>query len=218
MTTEANTRREIIDACLELTAKGLNQGTSGNISVRLGDAMLITPSATPYEKMSPEMIAAMDLSGEMTGEWDGPGKPSTEWRFHWKLLKERSDIGAVVHAHPPHCTALAMLRRPIPAAHYMVAAFGGLDVRCSGYATFGTDALSDEVLQAMQDRTACLMANHGMIAGGETLTKAMWRAGELETLAQQYVLALSVGDPVLLSQSDLAETLARFSDYGVRDG
>ena len=129
MTRDLDIRQSIIDACLEMNANGLNQGTSGNISLRLGDQMLITPTSVPYEKTTPEMIAALDLSGNMTSAYEGPNAPSTEWRFHWKILKERPEFNAVVHAHSPYCTTLAILRKPIPACHYMVAAFGGNDVR-----------------------------------------------------------------------------------------
>ena len=216
MTPEAQAREDIITACREMCANGLNQGTSGNVSIRVEDRMLISPSATPYDAMTPDMIASIDLSGDMTSEWDGPLKPSTEWRFHWKILKERADITAIVHGHPTYCTALAILRKPIPACHYMIAAFGGIDVRCAGYSTFGTDALSDLVVEAMQDRTACLMANHGMVAGGAGIAQAMWRAVELETIARQYSLALQLGEPVILSKEQIDEALAMFAGYGVQ--
>ncbi len=217
MTTEADLRQEIVEACLEMNASGLNQGTSGNISVRLGNRMLISPSATPYCKMNPEMIASMDLSSEMTGEWEGPLRPSSEWRFHWRLLKERADISAVVHAHPPHCTALAVLRKPIPACHYMIAAFGGTDVRCAGYHSFGTSELAEAVVLAMKGRMACLMANHGMVAAGMGIEQAMWRTIELEAIARQYSLAKQLGDPVILSNEEIGETLDLFNGYGVQD-
>ena len=206
-------RREIIEACREMNASGINQGTSGNISVRRGDRMLITPSAVPYDAMEPEMIASVGLD-DATGAWDGPLKPSSEWRFHRRLLRERPDADAVVHAHPTYCTTLAIARREIPACHYMVAAFGGSNVRCAGYARFGTEELSVLALAAMKGRTACLLANHGMITLGETLAKAMWRAVELEALARQYVLSLPLG-PVLLSENQIAEALTAFSGYGL---
>lgn len=217
MTTEANARQDIIDACLEMNANGLNQGTSGNISVRYEDRMLISPSATPYDKMTPDMIAALDLSGEMTGKWDGPLKPSTEWRIHWQLLKSRPELTAIVHAHPTYCTTLAILRKPIPACHYMVAAFGGMDVKVSDYHTFGSPELANMVVEAMQDRTACLMANHGMVAGGVGMAQAMWRAVELETIARQYYLSSQMGEPVILSKAEIDETFKMFAGYGVQD-
>lgn len=218
MSTEADARKDIIAACLEMNASGLNQGTSGNISVRVGDRMLITPSAVPYDRMTPDMIAAMNLSGEMDGTWDGPKKPSTEWRIHWRLLKDRSDLTAIVHAHPTYCTTLAILREPIPACHYMIAAFGGMDVRCAGYHTFGSPELADMVVAAMEGRNACLLANHGMVAGGSGLAQAMWRAIELETIARQYCLARQLGDPVILSREEMDETFRMFAGYGVQDG
>lgn len=216
MATEADTRRDIVEACLEMNASGINQGTSGNVSIRYEDRMLISPSATPYAKMTPEMIASIDLAGDMTGTWDGPRKPSTEWRFHWLLMKQRADVTAVVHAHPTHCTALAILRKPIPACHYMIAAFGGTDVRCAGYATFGSPELADLAVTALEDRTACLLANHGMVAVGQGIEQAMWRAIELETIARQYCLSLQLGEPVILSTEDIDRTLDMFAGYGVQ--
>ncbi|MEL7137897.1 MAG: class II aldolase/adducin family protein [Pseudomonadota bacterium] len=213
---EKELRAEIVAACRAMNAQGINQGTSGNISARFDDRMLISPSATPYDRIEPEMVASIPLD-DASGTWDGPLKPSTEWRFHHKLLRGRSDAGAVVHAHPTYCTTLAMARKPIPSAHYMIAAFGGNDVRCAGYATFGTEALSELALDAMQDRTACLLANHGMITIGETLEKAMWRAVELETIAKQYYHTLLIGGPVLLSDAEVEDTHKGFGSYGIQD-
>ena len=212
---EHTLRQSIIDSCLEMNATGLNQGTSGNISVRFGDRMLITPSAVPYTQMTPDLIAALPLDhGEA---WEGPRKPSSEWRFHLDILNARPEIGAVVHAHPTYCTALAMLREDIPAAHYMIAAFGGTTVRCSPFSIFGTAELSRHAVAALEDRTACLLANHGAIAIGATLEAAMWRMVELETLARQYAIARQIGEPVILSDDDIATTLAAFSGYGVSE-
>ncbi|KZM48658.1 class II aldolase/adducin family protein [Labrenzia sp. OB1] len=210
-------RQELIACCQEMNVNGLNQGTSGNISARFEDRMLISPSATPYDQLEPEMIASVDLN-DLSGAWEGPLKPSTEWRFHHALLRERKDAEAVVHAHPTYCTTLAMARKEIPSCHYMIAAFGSTNVRCAGYATFGTEELSKLAIEAIQDRTACLLANHGMIAVGESLAKAMWRAVELETIARQYYLSLQIGGPVLLSQEAIADTLNSFSGYGLQDG
>ncbi len=210
-------RAEIIARCREMNAAGINQGTSGNISARFEGCMLITPSGIPYDDLVPEMIAALPLGGAGEGVWQGPYKPSSEWRFHFKLLSARPEVQGVIHAHPPYCTALALARMEIPACHYMVAAFGGNSVRCAGYATFGSEALADLALEAMAGRSACLLANHGMIVLGESLAKAMWRAVELEALARQYLLSLQAGGPVLLSDAEIEETLARFADYGVRE-
>ena len=209
-------RDAIVARCREMNASGINQGTSGNISVRFEDRMLISPSAIPYDALEPEMIASVALDG--SGDWEGPKKPSTEWRFHLDLLRERSDAQAVVHAHPPYCTTLAIARKGIPACHYMIAAFGGNNIRCAGYATFGTQELADLALEAMRDRNACLLANHGMIALGETLAKAMWRAIELETIARQYYLSLQIGGPVLLSDAAVRLTAQGLAGCGLQNG
>lgn len=209
-------REDIIARCREMNSSGINQGTSGNISVRFEDRMLISPSATPYDQMTPEMIASVGLE-DTSGRYEGPLKPSTEWRFHQKLLRGRPDAGAVVHAHPTYCTTLAIARKEIPSCHYMIAAFGGNNVRCAGYATFGSEELSELAIDAMADRTACLLANHGMIAIGETLAKAMWRAIELETIAKQYYLSLAIGGPVLLSDAAIDDTHRGFAGYGLQD-
>lgn len=206
-------RQAIVEACRWMNASGLNQGTSGNISVRWHDDMLITPSSTPYETMTADMIATMPLArGEDT--WHGPIKPSSEWRFHQAILVSRPEVGAVVHTHSVHATALSMTRKAIPSCHYMVAAFGGPDVRVAGYATFGTAELSDNALRALEDRTACLLANHGMITLGRDLEQAKWRAMELETLARQYILSMQVGGPVLLTREEVAAAKAKFGGYG----
>ena len=209
-------RAEIVARCREMNASGINQGTSGNISARFEDRMLISPSAVPYDAMEPEMIASIALD-DPSGAWEGPLKPSTEWRFHLKLLQGRADAGAVVHAHSTYCTVLAIAGKSIPACHYMMAAFGGTDVKCSGYARFGSEELSDLALEAMAGRTACLLANHGMIAIGESLPKAMWRAIELETIAKQYYLSLAIGGPNVLSDAQIQETIDAFGGYGVQD-
>ncbi|MEM9710045.1 MAG: class II aldolase/adducin family protein [Pseudomonadota bacterium] len=217
MATEHDIRLDLIEACLEMNATGLNQGTSGNISAQYQDRMLITPSATPYDKIKPDMVAAIDLGGEMPVTWDGPLKPSTEWRFHWLSMKEREDVTALVHTHSPYATALSLLRKPIPACHYMIAAFGGMDVRVADYATFGSPTLAKNVMKALEGRSACLMANHGMVATGVGLEQAMWRAVELETIARQYHLALILGEPHLLSEAQIEDAQRKIADYGVQD-
>jgi len=213
---EQTARRALVEACRAMNALGINQGTSGNISVRHGGAMLISPSATPYEVMQPDQVAAMTLDdGTGADGWHGPLKPSTEWRFHRDILRARPDFGAVVHSHPTFCTALAIARRDIPACHYMVAAFGGTDVRCAEYATFGTQELSDHALRALEGRNGCLLANHGMIVCAPTLDRAMWLAVELEAIARQYCHSLLIGGPRLLSDAQIADTAREFATYGV---
>ncbi|OUS38564.1 class II aldolase [Rhodobacterales bacterium 56_14_T64] len=206
-------RQAVIDACLSMNTLGINQGTSGNISVRVGDQMLITPSGVAYDRLTPEMIVSMPLKGATPAP--GQLKPSTEWRFHQSLLLSKPDCHAVVHAHPVYCSALAMNRREIPACHYMVAAFGGKSVRLADYAIYGSAALSANLDKAMIDRYGCLMANHGSVVVGDTLERAMWRMVELETLAKGYVISLSIGEPHILSDTEINDVLAEFSSYGL---
>ncbi len=195
-----------------MNANGLNRGTSGNVSVRYGASMLITPTATAYDAMTGSDIARMPI-GDGDSGWTGPRRPSSEWRMHRDILATRPEFGALVHAHPITCTALSMMRRSIPPCHYMVASFGGEDVHCARYATFGTPELSTEVLKALHDRSACLIANHGMIACGQDLKQAMWRAVELEALARQYHACLIAGSPVMLSSNQIGEAQCQFRSY-----
>ncbi len=211
---ETAIRQSIIDHCRAMNASGLNQGTSGNISVRQGGRMLITPSGIPYYKTTPDMIASLSLDSD--GAYDGPKKPSVEWRFHLDILKSRPDVGAVVHTHSMYATILAIARKPIPPCHYMIAAFGGSDVRVCDYAKYGTKELSINVLKAMEGRSACLMANHGMLATGSSLDKAMWAAVELETIAKQYYHSLLIGGPVLLSDEEIDRVVREFHGYGLK--
>ena len=209
---EAILREAVVQACLAMNTHGLNQGMSGNISVRHGRQMLITPTAMPYDQMTGDDIASL-LIEDLDGGWTGPRRPSSEWKMHRDILASRPEFGALVHAHPVTCTALSIMRRGIPPCHYMVANFGGEDVRCAGYATFGTAALSAKVLEALRDRSACLMANHGMIACGEDLSRAMWRAIELEALARQYIACLNAGGPVMLSAEQIMDAQRQFGSY-----
>ncbi|GJD89671.1 5-(methylthio)ribulose-1-phosphate aldolase [Methylobacterium hispanicum] len=205
-------RQSIVEAARSLDALGLTQGTSGNLSQRWEDGLLITPSGLPYARMSPDDIVFMRLDGTH----EHPLKPSSEWRFHRDILAARPEVNAVVHAHPIHCTAFAMCRREIPAVHYMIAAAGGPTVRCAPYATFGTEELSAHALAALEDRTCCLLANHGMIATGPDLEKALWLAVELETLCRQYAVALQVGTPVVLPDDEIARNVEKFKSYGLK--
>ncbi|MFC4353242.1 L-fuculose-phosphate aldolase [Fodinicurvata halophila] len=209
-TEERERRAAIIQACLEMNRLGLNQGTSGNISLRWQDGLLITPSGLPYERMQPEDVVFLDREGQPHGRY----KPSSEWRFHRDILQARPDTGAVVHVHSTYATILAILGREIPAIHYMIAAAGGPNIRCAPYATFGTEGLSHNALQALEGRSACLLANHGMIAVGASLEKALWLAVEVETLACQYHGCLQVGEPVILSDEEIARVVEKFRSYG----
>ena len=206
-------RTAVVAQSRALNASGINQGSSGNISARVDDAMLITPSAVPYDLMRPEMLALMPLNGEY-GAWSGPLKPSSEWRFHLDIMRARPDVGAIVHCHPPYGTALAMLNKPILAAHYMIALFGGPVIECVKYAPYGTKELSDLVVAGLADRHGVLLGNHGAIATGATLESAMHRAIELEALARMYYLAIAVGRPAILSDDEVMRTVERFKTYG----
>jgi L-fuculose-phosphate aldolase len=203
-------RQSIIDACLRMNALGINQGTSGNISLRHGDGMLITPTSTPYEAMKPEQIVYMHLDGNH----DPAQRPSSEWRFHRDILKARPEVQAIVHAHPPYSTMLAIMGMEIPPVHYMVAVAGGDTIRCAPYATFGTQELSEHAVRALEGRLACLLEHHGMIAIGPSLAKAMWLAVEVETLARQYHGCLQIGTPPLLSKEEIEKVRLRMAGYG----
>ena len=206
-------RQQIIDLCLEMNATGLNQGTSGNISARQGASMLITPSGVPYGDLEPDAIVSMQIdNGEYA--WEGDLKPSSEWHFHRAILQAKPEQAAIVHTHSTFATVLSIARRDIPACHYMIGAFGGATVRCADYATFGTPELSRNVLEAMRERSACLLANHGMIACGKDLDKAMWAAVELETLSRQYFHSLQLGQPFILDDTEMDNVIERFKSYG----
>lgn len=212
---EARLRAEIVARCRELDARGLNRGASGNVSARMGQAMLITPSAVPYTELEPDMIALMPLDAA-DGAWEGPLKPSSEWRFHRDLMRARPDIEAVVHTHAAFSTILAIARKPIPAIHYMIAAFGGMEIPCCAYARYGTAALSEAILAAIGGMNGCLMANHGMLTVGPDLSRATWLAFELEALAHQYYHVLQIGGGHLLTGDEIAEAAQGFESYGVR--
>lgn len=204
-----NLRQQLIDTALAMNASGINQGTSGNISVRVENGFLITPSALSYDKYQCEDIVFMAL----TGQWEGIRKPSSEWRFHKDIYLHREEAGAIVHAHAPSCTALACLNKKIPAFHYMVAVAGGSDIRCAPYATFGTQELSDYTLTALEERKACLLANHGMLCLEHDLPKALGLAIEVENLAKVYSQTLQIGTPLLLDEHEMKRVLEKFKDY-----
>lgn len=203
-------RREIIEACVDMNRRGINQGTSGNISIRIAEGMLLTPSGIPYGEMEPEDIVVMHPDGSH----EGTRKPSSEWRFHRDIMATRPEVGAIVHTHSMFATTLACLHLDIPAVHYMVAAAGGPTIRCAPYATYGTQAVSDLALKALEGRNACLLANHGMIVLGPNLKKALWLAVEVETLAAQYWRALQVGTPHILPDEEVAAVIDKFRTYG----
>lgn len=205
--------RQIIDTCLEMTRLGLNQGTAGNVSVRFGDGMLITPTGIPYEKLTESHIVYIDAAGKHE-----EGKlPSSEWRFHQAAYHTRPEANAVVHNHAVHCTAVSILNRSIPAIHYMIAVAGGNSIPCAPYATFGSRALSEHVAVALKDRKAALLQHHGLIACEVNLEKALWLAHEVEVLAQLYLTVLPIADPApVLDDDAIAIVLEKFKTYGLR--
>lgn len=208
--TDAPLRDALVQTMRSLEAAGLNVGTTGNASVRTAKGLLITPSGIPVSALTAERMVALALDGSPLGA----GRPSSEWRFHCDIFRDRPEVEAIVHTHSPHATALATTGRGIPAFHYMVAVAGGRDIRCAPYATFGTEALSAAAVAALVDRRACLLANHGVIATGNTLAAALGLAGYVENLAQMYIAALGIGDVQLLDDLEMKVVLERFRDYG----
>jgi len=207
---ESTLNAAVADASRATVAFGLNRGSSGNVSARCGAGFLITPSGLPSASVRPGQVVFMTLDGET----EAGLKPSSEWRFHRDIYRARPEVGAVVHAHSPFAVSLACLRRGIPPFHYMVAVAGGKDIRCADYATFGSQALSDAVLVALDGRLACLMANHGLVAVGATPDKALALALEVESLSEQFWRASLMGEPVLLTEVEMDEALAQFKGYG----
>ncbi|MEZ5840273.1 MAG: class II aldolase/adducin family protein [Hyphomicrobiales bacterium] len=203
-------RRAVIEAALATNTLGINHGTAGNVSLRQGDGFLITPSGVAYDEMAPGQIVAVGLDGTFSGDW----LPSSEWRMHRDIYASRPEAMAVVHVHSMNATALACLRRGIPAFHYMVAAAGGDEILCAPYATFGTEELSRAMLAALGPRRACLLGNHGQIVYGPTLKKALGLAVEVEALAAQYLITLQAGTPALLDKAEMARVIEKFRTYG----
>ena len=206
-------RQQLIDTAQSMNASGLNKGISGNLSARFKDGMLITPSGMDYSGLSPEDIVWMDFEGNC----EGAHKPSSEWHFHAAIYQRRAEAGAVLHAHPVSCSALACMGRGIPAFHYMVAVAGGKDIRCAEYATFGTPELSTKVVKALQDRKACLMAHHGLTCFEKNLPQALALAIEVEHLATVYSRILAMGEETIIDDAEMDRVLEKFNDYGARD-
>lgn len=207
-------RQEIIDTATAMSGEGLSPGTSGNVSARCGDGLLITPTGMSYDDLIPEDIVFVD---ENRVSPESARKPSSEWRFHFSAYTVRKDATAIVHAHSRFATALACAHKPIPAFHYMVAVAGGKDIPLADYATFGTAELAAAVASALKTRKACLMANHGQIACGENLVGALALAREVESLAAQYAAVLQIGEPHILDEEEMDRVLKRFENYGQQE-
>jgi L-fuculose-phosphate aldolase len=207
---ENELRSEMVRITKRLDEQGLNRGTSGNLSARYGEGMLITPSGMGAEGLSEEDLVYVHLDGTTHGRW----QPSSEWLFHRDIYAQRTEVSAVVHTHSVAATALACLRKDIPPFHYMIALMGGYNIRCADYATFGTQELSFNALAALRDRKACLLSNHGMIAAGINLAEAYKITVEVETLSEMYLSALQAGEPVLLTADEFIAAQERFASYG----
>jgi L-fuculose-phosphate aldolase len=204
-------REEVAQAARGLRARGLTAGKSGNVSARLGDGFLVTPSGIAYDVLSGDQVVRLDASGKPAA---GSLAPSSEWQLHREIYAARPEIAAIVHAHPRHSTALACARREIPAFHYMVAITGGRTIRCARYATFGTLELARNAVEALSGRTACLLANHGSLALAARPLAALDLIEEVEWLAAQYVTALQVGPPTILWDAEMDKVIERFKTYG----
>lgn len=211
-------REALIEAARGMNPANLNRGAAGNLSVRCEEGgtagFLVTPTGLPYDSLLPADLAFVRQDSGDTPVWSGPRKPSSEWRLHRDLYAASPDVNAVLHAHAPFATAIACLRRDIPPFHYMIARFGGDSIRCAAYALFGTQALSDRMLNAIAGRSACLLANHGMVVTADSVVTVLDRAIELEALCEQYWRACQLGEPVCLAADEMADALAAFRTYG----
>ena len=214
MATEDTLRNDLLQTARRLHTIGLSAAATGNLSVRCDEGLLITPSGIDYADLQAGDMAMLDPDGNPA---PGSRRPSSEWRIHCDIYRQRPEFGAIVHTHSAHATAVACQRRSIPPFHYMVTRAGGHDIRCAEYATFGTRELSANVMAALADRSACLLANHGLIAAGVDLAAAFRLAWEMEELARQYCLTLQLGEPVLLDAEELERVTAQFKDYGQPD-
>lgn len=209
---DSTERHALLEICRRMNASGINQGTSGNVSLRNPTGFLITPTSLPYDRMEPGDLVPMSFDGS----FEGRRRPSSEWRFHRDILQARQDVNVVLHCHSVYATTLACHHRSIPSFHYMTAVAGGTTIRCAGYATFGTQALSDKAIEALEGRLACLLGQHGQIALGKTLDAAFALAVEVETLSRLYVQALALGEPPILSDDEMDRVMRQMKtmSYG----
>ncbi|PKO51119.1 MAG: class II aldolase [Betaproteobacteria bacterium HGW-Betaproteobacteria-20] len=214
-----NQRDDLLAVARELAELGLNKGTSGNCSVRLNrngePGFLVTPSGMGIDEMTADSMVQMAFDGSVVADkMTAQLKPSSEWRFHCDILKNRPEINAVIHTHSMFATTLACMHKDIPPFHYMIAVTGGDTIRCAPYALFGSQPLSDNALLALTDRKACLLANHGMIAIGADIDDALAVAVEVENLCEQYWRVLQLGEPIILSEVEMREVFQQFKGYG----
>ena len=209
-------RNQIIEYSLKLNTTNLSPLRSGNISLRSKeddkDGYLITPSGKKYETLKPEDIVFMGLNEEVKKN-ESANKPSSEWRFHRDIYKNKKDAQAIVHAHSAHATAVSSHGKSVPPFHYMIALAGGEDIKCAEYATFGTEELSENIIKALKNRSACLMSNHGQVAFGKNLDQAFELAQEIENICHQYTIALKLGKPKILSFEEMKKVLEKAKNY-----
>lgn len=206
-------RDELIATARRMSELGLAPGTTGNVSVRTARGFVVTPSGMAYDQLRGDDAVAIDLDGAIR---PGQRAPSSEWRLHRDILAARPDVRAIVHTHSLYCTSVSCLRRPIPAIHYMIVHAGGDEIPCADYATYGTAELAASVVRALGRGHACLMANHGMVALGDSLAAALRLAADVETLAAQYWHAVQLGQPHVLPPDELDRVRAQFAGYGQR--
>jgi L-fuculose-phosphate aldolase len=212
---ETALRQEIIATAQDLNNRGFCPSKSGNVSARLKDGFLVTPSGIQYDALTPDDIVLIDAQGQPAASTRDGLRPSSEWRFHQAIYQTYAEAQAIAHTHSPLATALSCARKPIPAFHYMIALAGGADIRCADYATFGTEALAQTMLKALDGRKAVLLANHGVVAYGKSLLGAATLAIEVENLARQYLALLGAGlEPVILDEQEMARVQKSFAGYG----
>ena len=203
-------KKELVKTTKYLNNKNINRGSSGNLSYRTTNGFMITPSSIPNDKLNEKSCVQMAFDGTYKNKL----KPSTEWGIHRDIYLKREDIFAIIHAHPTFSTAIACMNIDIPSFHYMIAVAGGDNVRCARYATFGTEQLSKNVIKALDNRNACLMANHGLIVGEKNLKFALKLTEEVENLSKQYLQILKSGKkPVLLSKNEMKKNIKKIKDY-----
>ena len=203
-------KSEVIKFTKMLNSKKLSALRSGNISIRYKDGFLITPSGKKYSSLKTKDIVFVNLKGEYNKR---KGKPSSEWKFHQDIYLNKKEANAIVHAHSTNATAISVHNKGIPAFHYMVALAGGEDIKCAKYATYGTRQLSKNILKALNNRKACLISNHGQIVFDENLPKAFELAEEVENLSLQYITALKIGRPKILSKKEMNKVLVKSKNY-----
>ncbi|MDA7573026.1 class II aldolase/adducin family protein [Candidatus Pelagibacter sp.] len=205
-----NPKIEVIKYAKMLNSRKLSALRSGNISVRCKGGFFITPTGLKYSLLKNKDIVFVSNNGKFDKK---KGIPSSEWRFHQDIYLNKKDANAIVHSHSTHATAISSHGKSIPAFHYMVAMAGGVDIKCAKYATYGTRELSKNILKALKNRTACLIGNHGQIALSENLSKAFELAEEVENLSHQYITALQIGKPKILSLIKMKKVLGKAKNY-----